>query len=70
MITYNPGANGNYLSKTDRIKADIRILCQSMKRVVVANGGTSSGKYVTKLPSQQLSSSASQADTFESYHQH
>ena len=49
-ITYDSGADGNYISKADRKKAGLPILQHSTKRVGVANGGTSSGKFVTKLP--------------------
>ena len=36
----------------------------SSKRVEVANGGGSNGKYVTRLPLPQLSKKASEADKF------
>ena len=67
MITYDSGANGNYLSEADRIRAGLPILRKSTKREGVANAGTSSGKYVTKLPFQQLSPTAAQADTFDEF---
>ena len=55
MITYDSGTNGNYLSKTNRLKVCLPILCRSKKRVRVAKGKSRSGKYVTKVPFQQLS---------------
>ncbi len=36
-------------------------------KVGVANGGTSTAKYVTKLPFRQLSAQATQADTFQDF---
>ena len=41
MITYDSGANGNYISKKDHVKAGLPILRQSTRKVGVANGGTS-----------------------------
>ena len=67
MITYDSGADGTYLSEADRIKAGLPILRCSTKRVGVANGGTSSGKFVTKLPFQNVSPKAAQVDTFEGF---
>ena len=64
-ITYDSRADGNYLSEIDRIKAGLPILHRSTKRVGIANGGTSSGKYVTKLPFLQLSPKAVQVDSFD-----
>ena len=43
------------------------ILRISSKQVGVENGGTSSGKYVTQLPFQQLSRKAAEADTFDDF---
>ena len=40
---------------------------KSNKQVGVANGGTSKGKYTTKLPFQQLSETAVQANTFNEF---
>ena len=39
MITYNSGADGNYTSERDCIKAGLPILRQSTRKVRVANGG-------------------------------
>ena len=64
MITYDSGADNHYMSEADRIGLGLPILRPSQKRVVVANVGTSSGKYVTRLPFPQLSTAESEADTF------
>ena len=58
FITYNSGANRNYISKEDRKKAQMPILRASTKRVQVANGNTSTAKHVTNLPFPQLSAKA------------
>ena len=50
MITYDSGADNHYVIEVDRIKLKFLILRPSHKRVSVANGGTSEGKYVTRLP--------------------
>ena len=39
MLTYDSGADGNYLSKKDRTKLGLLILIISDKKVGVANGG-------------------------------
>ena len=67
MITYDSGADGHYISEEDRKRASLPILRRSLKNVGVANGGISSGKYVTQLPFEQLSNKAAQADTFEDF---
>ena len=67
MITYDYGADSNYISKQDRIIAGLLLLRKSTKRVKVANGGTSSGKFVTSLPFPQLSKQATEADTFTDF---
>ena len=67
MMTYDSGADGHYFSETDRQKAGLPIIRRSTKRVGVANGGTSTGKYVTKLPFQHLSDQAAEADTFDDF---
>ena len=64
---YDSGADGNYISKADRKKAGLPILRHSTKRVGIANGGTSSGKFVTKLSFPQLSKKAAEADTFQDF---
>lgn len=67
MMTYDLGADGHYFSKTDRKKAGLPIIRRSTKRVGFTNGGTSTGKYVTKLPFQHLSDQAAEADTFDDF---
>ncbi len=47
MITYDSGSDGNYLSKKDRVKADLPILQPSTRMVGVATGGTSQAQHVT-----------------------
>ena len=65
MVTYDSGADGNYLSEQDRNKLGIPILRISDKKVGVANGDACNGKYVISLPFPQLSSKAAEAYTFE-----
>ena len=67
MITYDSGADNHYMSEADRIKLKLKILRPSHKRVAVANGGMSEGKYVTRLPFPQLSKIKAEADTFEEF---
>ena len=66
-MTYDSGADGHYFSEKDRRQAGLPIIRRSTKRVGVANGGTSTGKYVTKLPFQHLSDQAAEADTFDNF---
>ena len=67
VVTYDSGANGNYISEEDRAKAGLPILRASTKRVGVANNGESTGKYRTRLPIPNLSSAAAEADSFEDF---
>jgi hypothetical protein len=67
MVTYDSGANGHYISEKDRHDAGLPILRPSPRKVGVTNGGTSTAKYVTQLPFQQLSARAMQADTFQDF---
>jgi hypothetical protein len=67
MVTYDSGADGHYISERDRRKAGLPILRTSTRKVGVANGGTSTAKYVTQLPFKQLSAHAKQADTFQDF---
>ena len=67
MVTYDSGADGHYISKKDQRNAGLPILRPSTRKVGVANGGTSTAKYVTQLPFQQLSTQAMQADTFQAF---
>ncbi len=50
MVTYDSGANGHYISEKARRNAGLPILHPSTRKVGVANGGTSTAKYVTQLP--------------------
>ena len=67
-VTYNSGANGNCVSKEDRLKSGMPILQRSTKRVGVANAGTIQGKWETELPLPQLSKEAVKADSFDKLH--
>ena len=67
MLTYDSGADGNYLSKKDRKKAGLPILRRSTKSVGVANAGTSRGKWETELPIPELSKKAGKADSFSDF---
>ena len=67
MITYDSGADNHYMSEADRIRLELPIFRPSHKRITVANGGTSAGKYVTHLPFSQLSTTTAEADTFEEF---
>ena len=64
LVTYDSGADGNYISEKDRQKLGLLILRISAKKVGMANGDTCRGKYVTALPFPQLSEKAAEADTF------
>jgi hypothetical protein len=55
MITYDSGANGNYISGKDRHKAGLPIIRKSTRWVGVANGGVSQAKFVTQLLFKDLS---------------
>ena len=66
-VTYDSGADGHYISEQDRRNAGLPILRTSTRKVGVANGGTSKAKYVTQLPFRQLSTQATQADTFHDF---
>ena len=57
MITYDSGADNHYMSEADSIGLGLLILQPYHKRVAVANGGTSSGEYVTRLTFPHLSTS-------------
>ena len=67
MISYNSGADNHYMSEADRIGLGLPILGPLQKRVTVSNGGTSSGKYITRLPFPQLYTAAAEAYTFEEF---
>jgi hypothetical protein len=67
MITYDSGANGNYMAERDIIAINAPILKKSSKRVGVANGEVSKAKYETRLPFARLSPKAAATDTFENF---
>ena len=67
MVTYDSGADGNYVSGEDRLKAGMPILQKSTKRVGVANAGTCQGKWETKLPLPQLSKKTANPDSFDKF---
>ena len=67
MITYDSGADGNYVSKEDQARLGMPTLRQSKRRVGVANGGASKGKFVTRLPFPELSKKAAESDTFDEF---
>ena len=60
MVTYDSGADGHYFSKTDRKRAGLPILRHSTKPVGLDNDGTSSGKYITRLPFPKRSQKAAE----------
>ena len=67
MITYDSSADNHNVSEADRIKLKLPIMRPSYKSVAVVNGGTSEGKYVTRLPFPQLSTITAEVDTFEEF---
>ena len=67
MITYDSGKDGLYTSKANRKKAGLPILLQSTKLVDVANVSTSCRKFVTQLPSSQLTKQVEEAVTFQEF---
>ena len=67
IITYDSGADNHYVIEADRIKLKLPTLRPSHKIVAVSNGGTSEGKYVTRLHFSQLSTITAEADTFEEF---
>eukprot|EP00804_Cyclotella_cryptica_P013702 CCRYP_016146-RA/>CCRYP_016146-RA protein AED:0.57 eAED:0.15 QI:0/-1/0/1/-1/1/1/0/211 len=67
MVTYDSGADGHYVSEADRLAASLLILKPSTKKVGVANGSTSIGAHVTRLPFPTLSPQATQANSFNDF---
>ncbi len=67
MITYDSGANGNYLSERDCVQAGLPISKVSTRKVGVANGGTSQAQHITQLPFQKLLTRARQTNTFPDF---
>ena len=49
MMTYDSGADGHYFIENYCKKSGLPIIRRSTKRAGVANGGTSTGKYFTKI---------------------
>ncbi|KAL7502572.1 hypothetical protein ACHAXN_003578 [Cyclotella atomus] len=66
-ITYDSGADFNYMAERDRVAAGLPALKRSNKRVKVANGAVSNATNVTLLPFEQLSNKARTADTFTDF---
>ena len=67
MVTNNSGADAHYLSEQDRARTQLPILRRSTKFVGVANGDTSRGTYVTRLPVWDLPDHATEANTFKEF---
>ena len=67
MVTYDSGADDNYMSESNRANARLPILRKSSKRVNVANGGLSKATNVTPLPIPGLSKAAAEAHTFKDF---
>ena len=67
MLTYDSGADGNYMSEDERKKAGLPILRKSTQCVGVANGKVSHGNNVTKLPMPELDEAATEADIFDNF---
>ena len=67
MLTYDSGADGNYLRKKYRKNLGLPILCVSANKADVSNGGACNGKQVTKLTFPQFSNKVEEADTFEEF---
>jgi len=67
MVTHDSGADGHYISETDRAKAILPILRQLTKQVGMANGDVCHGNNVTQLPIHQLDNTATEADTFDNF---
>ncbi len=67
MASLDSGADNHCISEEDKKRLCLPILRKSSRRVGVANGGTSKGVNVTKLPFNQLSDTAVRADTFNDF---
>ena len=65
MLTHNSGADGHFLRNEDRKKFCLPIFQVSAKKLGVTNDGACNSKYVTILPSPQISNRAAEADTFK-----
>ena len=66
-VTYDSGADGNYMSEANRAKLGLPIFRESTKRAKVANGEARKGKHVTALSFIKLSKKAAEADTFDKF---
>ncbi len=67
MLTYDSGADGNYMGEHDRKQAGLPILRKSTKQVGAANGEVSSGNNVTTLPIPDVDTTLTEADTFDDF---
>jgi hypothetical protein len=67
MLTYDSGADGHYISESDRKTAGLPVLRPSTKCVIMANGEKCKGTSVTQLPFPTLSKKARSADTFHNF---
>ena len=67
MLTYNSGADGHYISESDRKAAGLPVLRPSTKRAIVANGEKCKGSSVTQLPFPTQSKKARSANTFHNF---
>jgi len=67
FATLDFGADGHYLSKWDCTIAKLPILHPFSKRVGITNGSSSQGRHITALPFTNLSTNATQADTFNDF---
>ena len=66
-VTYDSGADDNYMSKKDTTRAKLPILRPSSKRVRVADGGINKAEHETALPFKALSRRAAGAHTFGNF---
>ena len=67
LVIYDSGADGHYITKEDRKRAQLPILWKSIKKVNVANGETCKAQFTTQLPFKALSKSARVANTFKEF---
>ena len=65
--TLDSGNDKNCLPEQARLHLGLPILRKSHRRIGVANGGISHGKYKTKLPIEGISDKAAMADTFDDF---
>ena len=67
MVTYDSGADGNYVSEDNRLKTGMPILQRSTKQVGVADVGTCRGKWETELTLPPFSKRAANANYFDGF---